>query len=364
MKICLLVHPYGEKTPSGLGRSIFEMVKGVVGHDPANFYTIYVKDKPNEKPDFPGTNWELKILGSKSLWLTGAWGIDSVFDLYIFFTPIIPLFFHPKKSIVVAHDFAYLTLSSGTTKERLVRWILSFLNARSFHLANQIIAVSHETKRSIIQHFKIDERKIVVIHNGFIPLPQASRSLPVPPLFFLFVGVIKARKNVSGIIQAFAIFSKSTTEDYQLLIAGKTEGPYYESLVLLVNELMISDKVKFLGYVSDMELAYLYKKAQAFVFPSLIEGFGMPILEAMDAGLPVITSSTGSLAEVAGDAALLVNPNQPKEIAKAMNQVAGNDSLRESLRQKGFTRVRHFTWEITAKKFLTIITQLEHLDNK
>ena len=357
----MIAHPYGEKEPGGLGRAIFEMVKGIISRDRVNFYTIYAKGTLAQKPNLPGNNWEFKTINSKFLWLTGALAIDPTFDLYIFFTPVVPLFLNPKKSIVVAMDFAYLDLPSKTIAYRLSSLVLYFLNARSFRLANQIVAISHETKRSMIRHFGTNEKKIKVIHMGFIPSSHIEKSTSTPEFFFFFTGILKPRKNISGIIRAFAMFLKNTRENYHLLIAGKGKGgAHHKYLVTLAEELGISDKVTFIGYVSDPELAYLYKKARAFVFPSFIEGFGMPILEAMEAGLSVITSNTGALAEVAGDAAILVNPDKPAEISEAMAKIVASDELRESLRNKGFKRIRQFTWEDTSRKFLAIIDQLKH----
>ena len=153
---------------------------------------------------------------------------------------------------------------------------------------------------------------------------------------------------------------RRTTSVYELLIAGKRGGVYAESLVRLAHELGVEKRVRFLGYVTDAQLAYLYDKARTLVFPSFIEGFGMPVLEAMHAGLPVITSNRGALAEVAGDAALLVDPACPEDIAAAMNRVVIDETLYQELKGKGLARAEQFSWRKTAKEILEIVNDLTH----
>src|SRR5581483_9176536 len=317
MRVGLIVDPFGEKTPGGLGRSIFEMVKALLTEDTEDEFIVYVKQVPTDKPAFPHGKWRLVPLNVRQLFLSAARRIDRSLDAYIFYTPIIPIFFFPRRSIVIAYDFAYLELPGRSLRQKISAQLLRLAHAISFAKATHIVAISEATRQSAFKHFSIDPKKITTMHIGFVPLGATPTLVAVPPKFFLFAGVLKERKNVSGVIRAFAEFTKHSSGQ-QLLVAGKVGGAYYESLVRLVKELGITERVQFLGYVTDEELAYLYDKAEALVFPSFIEGFGMPVLEAMHAGLPVITSKFGALAEVAGDAALLVDPHNPNEIAEAM----------------------------------------------
>src|SRR3989344_9318239 len=360
MKIGMLLNPYGEKSPGGLGRSIFEMAKNVIELDQNNSYTVYFKDRKIPRPSLHGEHWTYKGLGSKVLWLTGAFGIDRTLDLYIFFTPVIPFFLRPKRSIVVAFDFAYWTMHRSW-RDKLSASMLFFLHKRALRQADVIVTISEETKQSVIRLFGIPTERIKVIPLSCIHLGEKKDALPVPNNFFLFAGVLKERKNVAGVIRAFSLFAQSDNS-YELLIAGKQEGVYAESLLRLVCELGIEKRVRFLGYVTDAQLAYLYSKAQAFVFPSFIEGFGMPVLEAMNAGLTVITSSRGALAEVAGDAALLVDPACPEDIATAMGQIADDAGIRKEFIEKGLVRAAQFSWQKTAGEILEIITDVEHTE--
>jgi glycosyltransferase involved in cell wall biosynthesis len=356
MNIALILDPYGEKTPGGLGRAIFEMAKSIIESDPTHSYTVYVKQAPQTPPNIGG-KWQLKRLEMRSLFFSIPRMLSRRHDIYLFLNPIVPLFFFPKKSIVVVHDFAYLEIGGRTIQEKFKTGALYLAHWLSLHKATKIVAVSHAAKESTIQYFGVDQKKIQVIYNGFIASESASEAIDVPNHFFLFAGVLKERKNVHGIIRAFAEFQKNH-KDFFLVIAGKCEGTYAEAAVALAKKLGIAEQVKFVGYVTDAQLAYLYTKAVALVFPSFIEGFGMPILEAMDKGLPVITSNTGALAEVAGDAALLVNPHNPDTIAAAMMRIASDPQLKAALIERGNERARQFSWEKTAQQFHRVIVSL------
>lgn len=358
MRIGMLLNPYGEKSPGGLGRFVFEMAKNILELDHQNSYILYFKDKKVPRPSFQGEHWAYKGLGSRTLWFTGAFGMDRTLDAYIFFTPIIPFFLRPKRSIVVALDFAYWRLRSSWREELSAR-MLFFLHKRALCRADAVVAISEETKQDVIRLFGIPAERITVAHLSYVPLGEKKDTLSVPEHFFLFAGVLKERKNVAGIIKAFALFSRDNAA-YELLIAGKQSGAYAESLLQLARELGIERRVRFLGYVTDAQLAYLYVEAQAFIFPSFIEGFGMPVLEAMSAGLPVITSNRGALAEIASDAALLVDPARPEDIATAMRRVANDAGIRKELIKKGLMRAAQFSWQRTAGAILEIITQVTH----
>lgn len=358
MRIGMLLNPYVEKSPGGLGRSIFEMAKNLIELDRQNSYSVYFKDKNIPRPPFAGRHWTYTGLGSRALWLTGAFGMDRTLDAYIFFTPIIPFFLRPKRSIVVAFDFAYRTLRRSWRNELSAR-MLFFLHKRALRQADVVIAISEETKQSVIRLFGVPAERIKVVPLSFVPLGEKKDALPVPDHFFLFAGVLKERKNVAGIIKAFALFARGNAA-YALLIAGKQSGAYAESLLQLARELGMEKRIHFLGYVTDAQLAYLYAKARALVFPSFLEGFGMPVLEAMSADLPVITSNQGALAEVAGNAALLVDPAHPEDIAVAMSRIATDTTLRRELSEKGLLRAGQFSWQKTTGEILEIITDVEH----
>lgn len=357
MTIGLLVHPCEPEKPGGLGRANFALVEAVLREDAQNTYIVYLKGAPRETPFSSYRNAAVVFTGRGPLWLIGARVLDPALDVYVFCTPIIPLFFRPKKSVVIAFDFAFLDIPPRSLKERVATWFLYALQARSFRIATRIVTISQTTREDAIRHFGIAPGKVETIHVGYMALPKETAPIPVPERFFLFAGVLKERKNVSGIIRAFALF-RATHPDFSLVIAGKKEGAYYDSLTALVRELGVGESVRFVGYVSNEELAYLYSKAVALVFPSFLEGFGMPVLEAMHAGLPVVTSNTGALAEIAGNAALLVDPRDPSDIARALSAIAGDSGLRDSLRTRGRAQAARFSWGKAARALLALIHAL------
>lgn len=353
MKIGLLLHPYGEKHPSGLGRAVLALAKAIMNAGSEHSYSVYVQDDTVPLV-VPGASFKIRSLKGRAIWRAKRQVFDPTPDAYIFFTPVIPLLFKPKRSIVVAHDFAYLSFRRGTIREWFHRKLLFFMHKRSMRMADAVVAVSEETRQTVIAQFGIPPEKVRVIYDGYIALPEPD-PFDIPQTYFLYPGTLKPRKNIPNILRAFAQFKQTHPEPFELVITGKTGGSYYRELQTLVEELGISAKVRFTDYVSDAQLAYLYRHAQALVFPSLLEGFGMPILEAMHAGLPVLTSNRGAVAEVAGDAALLVNPDDPKAIAGGMSRLVNDATLCEALIAKGHVRAKEFSWERAGVEFIGLV---------
>lgn len=352
MRIGLLLDPYGEDTPAGLGRYIYEFAKALVAENTEDTFTFFTRN--STAVSITGNVERTVVLPPTKLWLMKGRELDETLDCHVFFTPVIPLFFRPKRLIVCVPDFAYLELPNQSMRQTVEAWFLKRLHARALRKADVIVAISHATKESLLAHFNVSAERVTVIHLGYVVQDVSSVAITVPDKFFLFAGVFKERKNVQRVIQAFSLFN-SLHPGYHLVLTGKKKGNYYDSLVQIVDEGGLQDSVHFLGYVTDGELAYLYQNTIALVFPSLIEGFGMPVLEAMHAGAPVITSNTGALAEVAGQAALLADPRDTRAIAAHMTTLIENDTLRKTLIFKGKERIRAFTWEKTALELLSLI---------
>jgi glycosyltransferase involved in cell wall biosynthesis len=176
----------------------------------------------------------------------------------------------------------------------------------------------------------------------------------LPERYILFVGTLEPRKNVQTLLQAFAhMRAEPPRPDVSLVIAGGN-GWGKENYLASVDALKLRDHVRFTGFVADDHLPDLYRGALLFVYPSLYEGFGLPVLEAMACGTPVITSDRTSLPEVAGDAALLVDPTRPEALAAAMSSVLSDSALHQALRAKGLARARAFTWDAVAQQTLAL----------
>jgi glycosyltransferase involved in cell wall biosynthesis len=176
-----------------------------------------------------------------------------------------------------------------------------------------------------------------------------------PAPYLLYVGTVQPRKNLARLIDAFAQVAKESAAPLQLVIAGK-QGWLTQAIERRAHEHGIAEQVRFTGYVDDADLPALLSGALAFVFPSLYEGFGMPVLEAMACGAPVLTSTTSSLPEVAGDAALLVDPHDTQAIAQGIARLVDDTALREQVRQQGYEHVAGFTWDRCALETLGVLS--------
>jgi glycosyltransferase involved in cell wall biosynthesis len=227
-----------------------------------------------------------------------------------------------------------------------------------------IIAVSEFTKRRAVELLGVPQEKVTVIPNGvderFSPRPEEEilamrRSLGITwPAYLLYVGNLEPRKNLGRLLQAWTIAQQSVPREIELVVAGARGS----SLVFEECSLgALPARVQFTGYVAEEQLPALYAGSLALLYPSLYEGFGLPPLEAMACGAPVITSANTSLPEVVGDAAILVDAEDAQSIADAITRIASSDSLRGELRRRGLERAKEFTWERTAEQTLRLLLE-------
>ena len=256
------------------------------------------------------------------------------------------------RSVVTIHDCIHLMFPQYLPNRlawayaRASMWVAT-------HHSDRVLTVSEASKRDILRFYQVPPEKIEVIHNGiderFWTAPSEEDVIRVRERyqltdpFLLYAGNIKPHKNLERVIDAFYRLRCSGFPDLRLLIIGH-EISRYATLRRAVHRYQLHKYVRFLGFVPDETLAVLYRLASVFVFPSLYEGFGLPPLEAMASGTPVVASNVSSLPEVAGDAALLVDPEDPEAIAGAVHMLLTDRTLREELRQRGLARARTFTW--------------------
>ncbi len=277
-----------------------------------------------------------------------------------------PAFRKPCKLVVTVHDIAGKLFPNQIGKPSEFYWgnWLPFVIKH----ADRIIADSEHTKKDLIEHLKIKEAIIRVVypsgHEAFsasIPdeaVREIKKRFGISRRYFLFVGTMEPRKNLGRILDAFKSF-QIDYPDFQLVLAGSkafAHGKYVE--FLSERHSLRTGSVVAPGFLEREELNALYCGAEALVFPSLYEGFGMPILEAMASGCPVLTSSCTSTPEVAGDAAILVDPYTTEAIAEGMKRFASSRELRLDLRNKGFNQIKKFSWKKTARETLRIYESL------
>jgi len=234
---------------------------------------------------------------------------------------------------------------------------------RSARWAQHVITISEYSKTEIANHFGLTQDQISVTPLGvdarwFEPLAESvmaevSVRLSLPKRYFLFVGTLQPRKNVSRVIAAYQSLPQWLRGEVGLLIVGRA-GWQCADITSNLEAGAYGSNVRWLKHLPDDDLLAVMKRATALVFPSLYEGFGLPVLDAFAAGVPVVTSNTTSLPEVAGAAALLVNPLDEAEIAGAMQRIIEDETLANALRQRGLDRAREFTWDRTAEMTLAV----------
>ena len=269
----------------------------------------------------------------------------------------------PTRLVITVHDLTEVLMPPHGVPEMMQAGRLYFAR-RALARADRIMAVSHSSKRELSRVFDVPEEKIEVVYNALDerfqrePMPaDADRILErhaVTDPFVLYAGNIKPQKNLPRLIEAFAV-AKAELRDHaeysklKLLLIGDS-AEEHSDLRRAVLRSRLQGEVRFLGFVPHSVLRVFYSRARAFLFPSLYEGFGLPPLEAMAHGTPVLTSSVSSLPEVFAQAALLVNPENIFEIARGIRQILTEDAMRETLVRRGYELVRKYSWERSAEQ--------------
>ena len=234
----------------------------------------------------------------------------------------------------------------------------------SVERSDKIITVSESSKRDIIKYLNVPEEKIEIVYNGvhyyeFSGILTKEKRLMVrskyslPEKYILYMGTLEPRKNIESILESYYVLKKNYASEVKLVIAGK-KGWLFENIFSVVEKLKLQNDVVFTDYVDELDKAAIYQMASLFVFPSIYEGFGIPVLEAMAASVPVITSNVSSLPEVAGDAAVLVEPKDINSLAESMHKILSDDDFKLELVEKGHIQAKKFTWQSSAEKLYEI----------
>lgn len=319
-------------------------------------FVIYLREKPLQDLPKEGPFFTYQIVKGSHAWR------DIVFPLHLYLKPKIDILFCPAHytprfcpvpTIVTIHDTSYLYFKDEFLKKDLYK--LTSWTKHAIQKSVKVITVSASTKNDVLKNYHVPTDKVQVIHNGFDKSKESYRSsdgtfsLPKSP-YLLYVGTIQPRKNIKTLITAFKSLHEHNPK-FKLVIVGKM-GWLFGDVFDYVLEQGLEDQVIFTGYVSNSQLAALYSKAECFIFPSLYEGFGIPLLEAMQHRCPVVASNAASLPEVGGDAALYFDPHDPEDIKDKIMNVMSDTKVRQTLVKKGLKRVQLFSWEKSAKETL------------
>jgi glycosyltransferase involved in cell wall biosynthesis len=262
---------------------------------------------------------------------------------------IAPIFVPKNKKLVVTlHDIAFITHPDSFSK--VFRKYYQYIIPKVIKRANKIITVSNFTKFEILKYYPFAKNKIEVIYLG---VDKKFRVLDIEKQnYILYVGSINKRKNFISVLKAFM----QLDIDYKLIMVGNFHENFSlnEESKYIIKKAKKSNKIEFRENISDEELIKLYNLSKLFIYPSFYEGFGLPIVEAMACGTPVITSNVSSLPEVGGDAVVYVDPNDIEDIKEKIIIVLNDEDLQKQMIQKGLKRAKEFTWEKSAKKHLEV----------
>lgn len=294
-------------------------------------------------------------------WLVSRARVDLFHAPHYVVSPLTPVPY-----VVTIHDCIHLRFPEYLPNRPAYAYARTMMRT-SARRARRVLTVSEASRQDILHYLRVPAAKVEVVHNALderIAEPPTAEALQevrdrfqLDSPFILYAGNIKPHKNVDRLIEAYSILRRRGVEHARLLVIGD-EVSKYPSLRRLVHRFQLHRHVRFLGFVPDAVLASLYRLASVFVFPSLYEGFGLPPLEAMAAGAPVITSNVSSLPEVVGDAAVLIDPMDAGALADAMANVLTDASLRAQLVERGRARVQAFSWERSVRRIAAVYDEL------
>jgi glycosyltransferase involved in cell wall biosynthesis len=285
-------------------------------------------------------------------------GIDLVHGL----VNVLPLATNTP-GVVTVHDLSFIRTPDKLPAAK--RWYLASLCKASVKRASHIIAVSRQTADDLICFFNTPADKITVIHNGvaaaFTPASsehsaQFRRQRGLPERYLFYLGTLEPRKNLSTLLQVYARWLAERPQEHaqvKLILAG-AKGWFYDDIFRQAQSLRLESQVLFPGYIPETELPDWYRAAEAFVYPSLFEGFGLPLIEAMACATPVLCSQASSLLEVAGDSALTFSPDSKDDLLAKLRRLLADTDLQEELRRKGLLRAREYSWQRTAMATLSV----------
>lgn len=351
-----------------MGQFVYNTLAALVELDSTIRYTFYVADETAlaALPRRSGLRARLIKPGLYPLWeqvlLPVAVARDRVDLLYAPANTAPLIIPAPTRLVLTIHDAMFLLPSSQlptspSLYQRLGRAYRAAIVPRVAHHADRVTTVSSFSGDDLAQRLGLKRSSISVVYESANPVFYSTNDrsaldavrdrLRLPRSFVLALGAVDPRKNTAAVLEAFALARPSMAEQWGLVVTGLS-GSFREQVVAQAQRLGIADVLVPLGFVTEEELAALYNLAELLLYPSLYEGFGLPIIEAMACGTPVISSALTSIPEVAGDAALLVEPTDISAIAEALISLLNQPSRREELRQRGFAQIQAFSWERTA----------------
>lgn len=361
---------------AGIGRIVREQIRALAQIDSQTTYRLFSAGSHHTTlPPSLGPNFTWSPTRVSNQWLARIWHrarlplpvefFSGPLDLFHATDFVLPPTLPKTQTIVTVHDLTFVRVPDAAPPR--LRTYLNAVVPRSLKRANHIIADSHATKDDIVALYKVPLERISVVWGGVSPdfrqihdevkLKETLQKYALGQRPFLFsVGTVQPRKNYGRLVRSLEQVHREGL-DVDLVIAGG-KGWLEDEMYETIRDLNMGDYVRLVGYVSDNDLPYLYNASTCVVFPSLYEGFGFPVLEAMACGIPVVTSNTSSLPEIAGDAALLVDPYNVEELTTAIVRTLIDDTLRHDLTNRGIERASQFSWRASAERLHTTYMQV------
>jgi glycosyltransferase involved in cell wall biosynthesis len=365
---------------AGIGRYVRELIRALAAHDDETPYRLFVAGATRPTlPPLPGPNFSWRPTRVTPLWFARLWhrlqlplpvetfvgrvGLYHATDFTL--PPTLP----NTRTLLTVHDLSFLRAPETTPP--VLKAYLDRVVPRSVRRADHVLADSQATKDDLVALYGTPPDKVTVLLGGVNPefAPVTNRGTrqavrqryALPDNRYIFsIGTVQPRKNYTRLIEALAALG-SECEDVHLVIAGGRgwlDAPIFRA----VSDLHLTERVHFTGFARDEDLPALYSEAVCLAYPSLYEGIGLPVLEAMACGIPVVTSNISSMPEVAGEAALLVDPYDVAALADALRRLITDEALRADLISRGLRQVAHFTWTRAAQQLLDVYRRLSETD--
>ena len=346
----------------GINQFAFDLLKAIQDTHSNHEFIIYLKTKPLSDMPKEDEHWKYRVIPFPKFWTQTRLPFELYFsnqkpDIFLSLTHYAPRFC-PMPYVVSIMDLGFLKTPEQFTKKDFTQ--LKSWTSYSVKRAKKIISISEFTKIDLIKYFGIDNNRIEIVYPSYdeeLFKPTIDKNLlqkyGINGDYIFFLSSLKPSKNIEGLIKAFSILKE---KNIKLVISGK-KGWLYETIFSLVKELNLVDRIIFTGFIDEDDAPKLMSMSKCFVLPSFYEGFGIPILEAMACGVPVVVSNVASMPEVAGDAGIYVDPNDINSIAKGIERAIGPE--KDKFVKAGLKRVKSFSWKSSAKKLLSILETIK-----
>ncbi len=348
------------KNRTGIEEHSYQVITHLIEELKNHEVVLYVKK--NQKSNLENRNCkDIKIKEIKfyRFWTQIGLAFEMLLNpVDILFVPahVVP-WIHPKKTLVTVHGLEYENCPESYSFWS--RWLHRFFIKKSCAWAKRIIAVSRKTKADLVKLYQVPKSKIKVVYNGYSEKETRYKKQDARKIsnYLLYIGRLEKRKNIENIIKAFRILKEKYNYSGKLFLAGRP-GYKYNKIRNKIQETRYKNFIIEKGFINNQEKWQLMRRADVFLFPSLCEGFGIPILEAQSAGVPVITSNFGPMDEVAGDKNILVNPKKPEAMAILTNRLINDRIFRQRIIKKGLQNIKKFSWQKSGKEVKDILKNL------